>query len=382
MPPEQKHLRITLVPGTWAYGLFGSGPRAPASPPRWFEENSEFRNRLDEALTKRGFSFTTEVLEWDCANSVRSRAAQAEALAKRLEAQRGEGGRSVVIAHSHGGNIACKAAGSIAADTSDLAIVTLSTPFLRAEERHEQSPRVLLVVLFILLAFLCFGAFEFPTGEAAVGPALWNYARGALLALPLMAVYLWFANSDPEAMSRMVNFPRVANAKVLVLRGFSDEAGAAIVLGSIGTGVMNTFLYVLALPLRQAMDSRWGLHLLGLLYAVGLVAFFLNATAIFRVVDIWYVIGILFVSLAGPVAFAGAFSSLFGREMFFQCLNLALTVDSAPDAAGVADIVTLPVTQTSAEGLRHGIYNHPRTAPTIANWLYDGVPRPLVTNDG
>ena len=79
--------------------------------------------------------------------------------------------------------------------------MTLSTPFLQAEKRHEESPRFLLGLLFIVLAFLCFGAWEFPTGEAAIGPGLWNYARGALLAGTLFAAYLWFADSDPEEMN-------------------------------------------------------------------------------------------------------------------------------------------------------------------------------------
>ena len=380
--PKHSIIKIILIPGTWAYGIFrrGVGLYEPSKPPRWFEEGSKFRTALESELRLRGvLDFSIEVLQWDCANSVRSRAIQAERLAALLMSQRSPGIRRVIIGHSHGGSIACKATSLVEA-SDDVAVVTLSTPFLQAQPRSEDSPRSVWSFLFILLGFLCFGAFEFTRGETQLIPSLKAYGLGALILLPIIAAQLWYGSKSDEKIADRINARAVADVRFLAIRGFSDEASDAIVVGSIGTGLMNTMLYVLAFPLRWLSEgSRWR-TVLSVLVAAGLLAIFLlKAVVIFKSISIWIVIAVLVTLVMGPIVIAGVCSSLFGRELFFESLNIVLTVDSVPDANCNVDVVTLTETQTSVRGLRHGIYAHPMCPRIVAYWLATGstnVPPP------
>jgi hypothetical protein len=368
-PADGATLQITLVPGTWAYGFFRRRATLyhPARPPRWFEENSAFRSALESELRRMGFDFTINVLQWDGANSVHSRATQTELLAKDLERQRSPGVRRVIIAHSHGGNIARKAASLVKTGGNDLAIVTLATPFLQASPRHEDSPRLILDILFSFLGFMSVAAFLTTTAQSKLVVGLKTLGVWALL----VAYFLYKWKSD-EKIANAINSPVLAGVPFLAIRGFSDEASASIVLGSIGAGLMNAMLYILAFPIRWFTASRGRIVVMILCVYGGVVILTKTAAIIFKVISIWTVIASLAALQLVPIAIAGAFASLFGRELFFESLNLVLTTDSVPDCDGNTDVVTLSETHTSLSGLRHGLYAHAGCPRLIAYWLATG----------
>ena len=100
-------LIITLVHGTWGRGFL---------PPlreegTWFAAGSDFRKTLAGALNKHQLSFSMYPFLWSGANSVRERDRAAHELAEHLRAKQLEHSNStqVVIAHSHGGNVALRA---------------------------------------------------------------------------------------------------------------------------------------------------------------------------------------------------------------------------------------------------------------------------------
>ena len=110
--PDGHQLLITLVHGTWPLGVFRTffwtPPRRHRSP-LWHEEGSPFLARLSTEL--HDIPHKIKPLLWTGANSIRIRDETAQALAKQLSAEHAEHPQAtqLVIAHSHGGNIALRA---------------------------------------------------------------------------------------------------------------------------------------------------------------------------------------------------------------------------------------------------------------------------------
>jgi len=99
---------ITLVHGTWGRGFFLK-PRRRNRRPLWFEEGSPFLVRPDSKLGDIPHDVTP--LLWSGANSIFVRDKAAHVLAEHLSAEHAEQPQAtqLVIAHSHGGNIALRA---------------------------------------------------------------------------------------------------------------------------------------------------------------------------------------------------------------------------------------------------------------------------------
>src|SRR5262249_47418936 len=105
---EQK-LLITLVHGTWLRGFlpkFRSSKRS-----FWFEGDSPFRSQLSSSLNCRDIPHKITPLLWSGANSIFVRDKTAHVLAEHLSAEHAEHPEAtqLIIAHSHGGNIALRA---------------------------------------------------------------------------------------------------------------------------------------------------------------------------------------------------------------------------------------------------------------------------------
>src|SRR6516162_458644 len=101
-------LLITLVHGTWGRGFFLRRKRQNQRP-LWFEEGSPFLTRLSTELGDIPHKITP--LLWSGANSIFVRDKTAHVLAEYLSAEHIEHPQAaqLVIAHSHGGNIALRA---------------------------------------------------------------------------------------------------------------------------------------------------------------------------------------------------------------------------------------------------------------------------------
>jgi hypothetical protein len=108
-------------------------------PDRWFEKGSKFFDSLDEALKSSGSNYVIDTLLWSGANSVLERDRAANELAIRLVSVHEQNPEieSVVIGHSHGGNIAMRAAHYLHKSNVKFRIVTLATPFARVAMRTE-----------------------------------------------------------------------------------------------------------------------------------------------------------------------------------------------------------------------------------------------------
>src|SRR5262245_42387639 len=138
MSEVRPQLLITLVHGTWGRGFFLRRQRQSRRP-LWFEEGSPFLARISSELDD--VPHKIRPLLWSGANSIYKRDETAQALAEHLSAEHAEHPQAtqLIIAHSHGGNIALRAlhhlqkrdaAQLCAEESANPFIVTLATPFI------------------------------------------------------------------------------------------------------------------------------------------------------------------------------------------------------------------------------------------------------------
>jgi len=138
MPKTQRQLLITLVHGTWGRGFFPRQQRRSRRP-LWFEKGSPFLTRLSTGLGDIPHKVTP--LLWSGANSIFVRDKTAQVLAEHLSAEHDEHPQAtqLVIAHSHGGNIALRALHHLrerdasqlqGTETSKPFVATLASPFI------------------------------------------------------------------------------------------------------------------------------------------------------------------------------------------------------------------------------------------------------------
>src|SRR5262245_52277287 len=106
---------IILVHGTWGRGFF---PKISdlkrrylfRGSKRWFEDDSSFRARLNSALENASLGLPIRAFLWSGANSVHARDDAARELSDQLRKDLADSVATVVIiAHSHGGNVALRA---------------------------------------------------------------------------------------------------------------------------------------------------------------------------------------------------------------------------------------------------------------------------------
>jgi hypothetical protein len=142
---------ITLVHGTFAHS------------PDWTKEGSRLRKVIErEAHDTKFYCFP-----WSGANTNRARLEAGMALSSHLKEVREllPEARQVIIAHSHGGNIAIYAVKR--AGIQDISIVTLNTPFIQV------TPREVILLIGVVLRELGVGF-----GAALTLGALWIFTSG------------------------------------------------------------------------------------------------------------------------------------------------------------------------------------------------------------
>ena len=133
---------VTLVHGTWPRGFFPMLRRRNQGP-LWFEESSPFLARLSAEFGD--IPHKIKPLPWSGENSIFARDKAAHVLAEYLSAEHTEYPQAtqLIIAHSHGGNIALRALHLLqqrdssqlcGADSANPLVVTLATPFIEVHQ--------------------------------------------------------------------------------------------------------------------------------------------------------------------------------------------------------------------------------------------------------
>lgn len=129
-----------MIPGTWAHGWFGTVVKSrllrsrykPEDEGQWFAHDSSFVSSLRMNGTR------LYVLNWSERNSVDDRRAASFVLARHIEQLSAKSSeRHLIVAHSHGGNIALMALASVGdVDLSKFCFAALSTPFIWSRPKN------------------------------------------------------------------------------------------------------------------------------------------------------------------------------------------------------------------------------------------------------
>jgi hypothetical protein len=381
MSEVQHQLLITLVHGTWGRGF---SPRLvrfkqwlreltlrKRSAPFWFEEGSPFLARLSAGLGDIPHKIWP--LLWSGANSIFVRDKTAHALADHLSAEHAEHPQAtqLVIAHSHGGNIALRALHHLGhrdasqvdkADSANPLVATLATPFIEVHEADfGDRPRTVrwavVAATTWLLSLSMVGLSDFL--EPLICLAVWVFCFG------LIVWWCWWWLSQRatarhnriEALNEATQLGDPGSTqRLLVIRAIDDEASLVLALGTIFS-YLTTMLIVTAYSLSVVVIgvTTW-------LTGGDIFIFWLLQAG-------WFVLTVL---LLGMLIVS---RSAHGRELAVSPMECQINTQSTPDAKGLSEIVTL-VRRTYVKSLRHGIYDQEDCAKTISDWVYSqlGVP--------
>jgi pimeloyl-ACP methyl ester carboxylesterase len=358
---------IILVHGTRVPGFVPKRREVSLYPPNkrwWFEEGSQFRTGLDAALKSASLDWTICPFLWSGANSVHARDRAARELSDQLRKalQDDPAARAVIIAHSHGGNVALRALQHLNSMAGQIRVITLATPFLRVFARRSfQLPLMVSILVSIGIAMILVGlqwiilsatglsdipgAFRFiPSGTRDIGDVplalLLTIALGTVAAF-FIGDWLLAIHTNTQAALAIEEAAtydtKDAASRMLVIRGVDDEAALGLAAGSIGSrlgylvlaGVIPTIVLVLSfapLPVVLFYPSAVGPFLFSVLLGVQICA-------------------PIFLVLPGVIE-----SIFFGREFLVNALVCDIAVDSVPDTSGQVEAITLiPVELASSK---------------------------------
>jgi hypothetical protein len=384
-------LRVTLVHGTWPRGIVPYFAKHPL----WFEEGSAFRTQLMGSFSKNNIRCEIDAFLWSGANSILDRANAALRLTEQLEDERrAVGSRQMIIAHSHGGNVAVRAVSKIATTPDGKnqtpLIVTMATPFV---ELHSYlNPELYLKAMqglvpgrtrgvtygmfsVIIFGFIVAGLAAVTVSTLGETPLSWLVIVGAFVAI-LYRHSRWKRGITrrKEIVQRLVAATRLDCdnvRKLLIVRAIDDEASLTLAFGAI----LNRLVPAAIVVMYWAFIYWWVVcwyYFLSNLWKSGipkqfeeLQAMWLMAT--FSTLD-WLA---LLSAIAGALFVAFVLGrSVYGREMAMAPLECQINTQSVPDGSDLSKVVTL-VSADRVRGLRHGIYDLDDCAPTIAQWACD-----------
>jgi hypothetical protein len=393
----QHQLLITLVHGTWPRGFFPRlfrfkqwvrglmGRRQPWEPPPfWFEDGSPFLARLSTELQDIPHKIRPQL--WSGANSIRIRDETAHALTEHLAAEHAENPQAtqLVIAHSHGGNIALRALHLLhqpddprlcRADGANPLVVTLATPFVEVHHADFGNlPGLVRAAVALALGmplWVLTKAF-FPVDELGK-PLLISLAVS--LSYAGFSWWYWFSEEatrrrqnhveELRAATRLGEIASAQAQRLLIIRAIDDEA-------SLGLAFATIVNYVITKAIRYI---RW--IIFGPFSAIILSVFVIRYFKLsFEEEDMlkrqeWYE-DVIKVACSALILFLfGLLSvarSAHGRELARSPMECQINTQSTPDAKGLAEIVTL-VRHTYAKSLRHGIYDHEDCVKTVSDWV-------------
>jgi len=413
-------LFITLVHGTWPRNVwrdvfltpfYGKWPSRSFPKSLWFADGSEFRNRLAAALSKRGLSARISPSLWSGANSVRERDKAAHKLVEHIRAKQSDypGSTQVVIAHSHGGNVALRALDQLGVTGDEIFIATIATPFveiLRTKLSSAETRRIDVMVSATTSVLIPQYAIDikntyFPALNQNVLPFDVLPFIVGLVSLVTFFLFFRLRARNTRKVDELVGLTSLSSSvrkhPLLVLRAVDDEASLALAAAAIGNRLSRllerlsykvwTLLRVLIVTTIVTVVVLIAIKAFGPLEkfrALDVMTRFIQPVLRFDLVIDWGptlgtgLILAFFAFLFSP----GAFNSAYGRELLPIFQGCEINSQSAPDSidrqseflseptpTNWAMVVTLHQAEEARRGLRHGLYDDPQCAERIAGWL-------------
>jgi hypothetical protein len=345
--------------------------------PLWFEERSPFLARLSDELDD--IPHKIKPLLWSGKNSIFERDKTARVLADYLSAEHIEHPQAtqLIIAHSHGGNIALRALDHLqkrdasqlyGAESANPFVVTLATPFIEIHQAnlgerpfYIRSARMVVMLVLSLSPLALLWDLDVLTfksnayGATITGIFFYIY----LVAIGLMVPWVVFgrATARQNQLDALKEATRLGESpqRLLVIRAIDDEASLALALGAIFnylTARSIAFLYLFLFSLLSFVVLHPGIisRFLWELWALRALGEGFFALTIM-------LLGALIVS-----------RSVHGRELAVSPIECQINTQSAPDADDLSKVITL-VSHRDVKSLRHGIYEHENCAKAISDWV-------------
>src|SRR4051794_9707379 len=412
---------VTMVHGTWPRNVFrdvfltpfyGRWPGGFVPKNLWFADGSEFRNRLTAALSKRGLSAQISPFLWSGANSVRERDRAAHQLVKHIRIKQSDypSSTQVIVAHSHGGNVALRALDQLGATCDEIFIATIATPFveiLRSKISLQEARRIDLMISATTSIIIPFYATQIWYNYfRTLNTYVLSIIAGLICILPysLMSRLRALNNRTTDDLVGLTSTSSSARQHpLLVLRAPDDEASLALAAAAISNRLSHL--------LEWLSYTIWNLVRLSV---ISLVVLILVIAAIHYMWPLVEFKAPAFMTqflqpILGPIAeflftwtptlgnwlifsfFAflflpGLFNSAYGRELLSMFQGCEVNSQSAPDSIGRQSefqsettnwgmVVTLHQAEEARKGLRHGLYNDPQCAERTAAWLHSELAR-------
>lgn len=368
----------------------------------WFEEGSPFLARLNTEFND--ISHECKPLLWSGKNAIFERDKTARVLAEYIWTEHLEhpNATQLIIAHSHGGNIALRALQQLQkldasrmdeADRASPLVVTLATPFIEIHKAELGSrPKYVRVGMVLLITLLAFALSIIVVDQidrllasketidlnlehflaSSAWHKWWNsvfqiVADCCTALVGLIASWWLFLHQAPvrrdrihaliEA-TRLCEIPSAQARRLLIIRAIDDEASLAMALGTIvNVAAAKAITFIYASFVLVSVSSY-------IIQSKNLLDF-----------EVPYALELLLVMVA---AFLAALIVLFGmlvasrvvhgRELAISPMECQINTQSAPDVVDLSKIVTL-VSNAFVKSLRHGIYDHEDCAKTISDWV-------------
>ena len=350
---------------------------------QWVRSGSQFCESL---LGNLGPRTCIKSLIWSGKNSVAAREEAADRLSELLQDSVASfpGVPHVVIGHSHGGNVALKAAAAPA--LADVDIVCLSTPILYVVPRTGLTSNEFMGAMFFVIL-----------GPFAAMAATWiDNWPGWIVAILLTFLTFWLFGRYQDASIDLGNSIAVPEHRdrALLLRFIGDEASLALTAfqalqyalnGAVGT-ILRFFSAVRRLSEWAKRRAGW-FAVLGGLWLVGMalnahdsksdLAVWLMAPAgtAILVSGVLVLLAPLLALLALVIGLASALVGIapFGFRLAMASMWIELCVEASP--RGQSNIQVLQPSGIIASGMRHSFgYQEEAAIHTIAEHIL-GKPR-------
>jgi hypothetical protein len=353
---KSEKIRLHLVHGTWAKGLWGTAPA-------WCEPGESAYQNL---LSKLPANTQLESFNWSGRNSISARAKAAEELQAHLRRSLCEHPKDchIVVAHSHGGTVANEAVRGSDIDGAVRGLICLATPFA-----YLAQPTLGRLQTGVL-ALTSLGYAAYWSALLAFMPwiplFLGTLTFGALIAVKsLIAFFLVFilAKSSFEARTT-TSRPNGPNlTPIFLLRGSRDEASLLLAEAQL----FDTFCAAVASAhdVAQSTIRRpltfvcYGLAYL-LFSSIGLYVANHLSPLLFPLIeaDVRWIMGIFVYApaVAGMVYFFGYAMVAMGAGHWNvrHWLSSVVEVEAAPPNTACEMYV---FSELDTPGLRHGLYD-------------------------
>jgi hypothetical protein len=376
-----RRLHIITVHGTWGRGFLSDPPNSPiAKRASWCTPKSPFTAKLGRTLRDAEADYMISDFLWSGENSITVRNDAAGILATYLaqHLRDNPNWQPVIVAHSHGGNIALRALEvlrerKIELEGKGLSLITIATPFVQIKAAAHSWIKTftlfntsLMVILFIsaLMYGLMNGSNIGFVGVIAMSAIILLILRLMLLGMGLGRV------GDPAifhpALIKASYYPPYDGSfNFLIVRGVEDEASMTLMLSALGNRIIDV-LIAIAGYVAVICGAVFGIVLIIHYWAI--LSGHESPTSGPLNYTFWTLLGVSScVYLSTRIA--ALCRSVFGRELYASALEVAVSAHSVPDLRAQARVITLSRGDQADISLLHSLYNHERCAEEIACWL-------------